>query len=139
MPLLRWQDVKGSKLRATAMARAGIDLVRIGLPSVIYAFGNNLLIIAVIWTFLVRRNALDAAIELDRRFGLKERVSTSLALTTEDRESQIGRALLDDASRRVAQVRVSEQFVIAPGWRVMIPLAPIIATGDSRQVVIATP
>ncbi|MFM2096606.1 MAG: hypothetical protein RIS70_3730 [Planctomycetota bacterium] len=85
------------------------------------------LFIAVIWTFLVRRNALDAAIELDRRFGLKERVSTSLALTTEDRESQIGRALLDDASRRVAQVRVSEQFVIAPGWRVMIPLAPIIA------------
>src|SRR5262245_4636513 len=39
------------------------------------------LVMAAVWTYVIRRTRLDAAIELDRRFGLKERVSSTLALT----------------------------------------------------------
>src|SRR5262245_13271778 len=39
------------------------------------------LALAGIWTYIIRRSKLDAAIELDRRYGLKERVSSLLALS----------------------------------------------------------
>ena len=42
------------------------------------------LLVAMVWTWFVRMRDLEAAIEIDRRFGLKERVSSSLALTTEE-------------------------------------------------------
>jgi len=87
------------------------------------------LLVSSLWTWLVRRNALDAAIELDRRFGLKERISSSLALRADDRESAVGRALLEDAARRVAQIRVAEQFRIAPRWHAVAPLLPAAVIG----------
>src|SRR5688572_29996625 len=34
------------------------------------------LLVATIWTIAKRRDSIDAAIEIDRRFGLKERVSS---------------------------------------------------------------
>src|SRR5262245_21792484 len=42
------------------------------------------LLLAGIWTYIIRRTKLDAAIELDKRFGLKERVSSTLALGPEE-------------------------------------------------------
>ena len=56
---------------------------------------------AIGWTLAVRRQAIDAAIEMDRRFGLKERVSSVLSLRDDELETEAGRALLRDASRRV--------------------------------------
>ena len=44
------------------------------------------------------------------RFGLKERVSSTLALSPEERESAAGQALVADAVRRVEQIEVSERF-----------------------------
>jgi hypothetical protein len=87
------------------------------------------LLVSSLWTWIVRHNALDAAIEIDRRFGLKERVSSSLALSAADRESAVGRALLDDAARRVAQIRVAEQFRLAPRWHAVAPLLPALVIG----------
>ena len=46
------------------------------------------LCIALIWAVLSRRGPLDAAIEIDRRFGLKERVSSTFALS--EHELQFG-------------------------------------------------
>ena len=81
-------------------------------------------IIAGVWTYVVRRDALSAAIEIDRRFGLKERVSSTLALAPSELDSEIGRALMDDAVRRVARIDVREQFRVTPGWRLALPLLP---------------
>lgn len=85
------------------------------------------LIMAAIWTYGIRRTRLDAAIEIDRRFGLKERVSSTLALSSDELGSEIGKALMTDAIRRVERIDVREQFRVSPTWRLVLPLAPAIA------------
>jgi hypothetical protein len=85
------------------------------------------LLVAGIWTYAIRRSALEAAIEIDRRFGLKERVSSTLAMEPEELNSEIGKALMQDAVRRVERIDVREQFKVAPSWRNVLPILPAIA------------
>jgi GNAT superfamily N-acetyltransferase len=87
------------------------------------------LLMAAIWTYVIRRSRLDAAIEIDRRFGLKERISSALALAPEEQGSDIGQALVSDAIRRVERIDVREQFRVSPTWRLVLPLVPAIAIG----------
>ena len=81
---------------------------------------------ALILAYVYRRGTLEAAIELDRRFGLKERVSTSLALSSDERESEIGQALVTDAVRRVERVEVAEQFPLILQRPAFLPLIPAL-------------
>jgi chemotaxis protein histidine kinase CheA len=85
------------------------------------------LVLAAALTYFRRRTSVEAAIELDRRFGLKERVSSSLTLTAQERETEAGQALLHDAAARVETLDVADQFKIAPGGRFALPLIPIAA------------
>jgi len=85
------------------------------------------LVMAGMWTWIIRRSQLDAAIELDRRFGLKERVSSTLALSPGERQTEIGQALVTDAVRRVERIDVREQFQVKPTWRALLPLVPAAA------------
>ena len=82
------------------------------------------LAIAAAWTFFSRRRALAAAIELDRRCGLKERVASTLSLTPAERESEIGQALVADAVRRVARVEVAEQFAVVLPRQTLLAFLP---------------
>ena len=81
-------------------------------------------LVALVWTWFHRRDSLAAAIEIDRRCGLKERVSSSLSLDPDALESEAGRALLADAVRRVARVDVNDQFPVALGRRALLPVVP---------------
>ncbi len=83
-------------------------------------------LLSVILTILGRRSRMHAAIELDRRFGLKERVSSTLALGESDLSSEAGQALLTDAERRVSRIDVRERFQINPGLRSLLPLIPAV-------------
>lgn len=65
---------------------------------------------AAVWAWFRKRDMVDAAIEIDRRFGLKERVSSSLSLSAEEAESKIGQALVADAARKVERIDVAEEF-----------------------------
>ncbi|OHB70541.1 MAG: hypothetical protein A2V70_18635 [Planctomycetes bacterium RBG_13_63_9] len=85
------------------------------------------LVMAGGWILATRRSPLEAAIEIDRRFALKERVASSLSLPAEDRRSEAGIALIDDAARRVRRVDVSAKFGIAPGKQILLPLLPALA------------
>jgi hypothetical protein len=87
------------------------------------AFSTGILA-AAIWTYLRRSSTLEAAIELDRRFRLKERVSSMLALDDGERETEAGQALVRDAVRRVEALEVKEQFGVAIGRRAWAPLVP---------------
>lgn len=82
---------------------------------------------AAIWTFIIRRGDMDAAIEIDRRFGFKERVSSTLSLAPSDQESEIGQALVDDAVRRVARVDIRERFPMQVNWKMLLPFVPAVA------------
>lgn len=80
-----------------------------------------------IWIGLTRRPTLDAAIEIDRRFGLKERVSSTLAMPPEELQTEAGQALVEDAVRRVQRVDVPSRFGTAPGKSILLPLLPAVA------------
>jgi hypothetical protein len=79
-----------------------------------------------LWIWLTRRRPLDAAIEIDKRFGLKERVSSTIALSQEELESEAGHALVDDAVARVRRVEVAARFPVRPGRPALLPLVPLV-------------
>jgi hypothetical protein len=68
-----------------------------------------------------RGGLLNAAIEIDQRCGLKERVSSCLALDPEELESEAGQALVQDAIRRVSHVNVGEQFRVRANRWALLP------------------
>ena len=82
---------------------------------------------AAVYSWLRRESRLTAAIEIDRRFGLKERVSSTLALPPAERETAIGQALVNDAVRRVERIDVGSRFKLALGRRNLLPLLPAAA------------
>ncbi|MEX2113451.1 MAG: hypothetical protein WD845_09710 [Pirellulales bacterium] len=94
---------------------------------------------AVVWTWLSDHESLEAAVEIDRRFGLKERVSSTLALSPGELDSDAGRALANDAAHRLQNVDVAERFAVRLDRRALLPLAPaalafVLALGiDGRQ------
>lgn len=84
-------------------------------------------VVALGWAVFSGRGRLDAAVELDRRFGLKERVSSSLALAPEELDTEAGQAVVADAVRRVSRLEVGEHFKVAPSRQLLLPLVPAIA------------
>jgi hypothetical protein len=81
---------------------------------------------AAAWSLGRRATPLEAAIEIDRRFSLKERVSSALALTPSDRESEAGEALLTDAVRCVERLDVHGRFAVRLPRRLLLPLLPAV-------------
>jgi hypothetical protein len=88
------------------------------------ALGLMIALGAALWR---RFGTIDAAIELDRRCGLKERVSSALALPASELETEAGQALIRDASRRVETVEVPRAFDVRVGWSALLPLLPAVA------------
>jgi len=78
------------------------------------------------WTWLTRQKPIEAAMEIDRRFALKERVSSAWVLPTEQRETEAGQAVTADATRRVARLELTERFTIRPPRQLLFPLAPAL-------------
>jgi len=85
------------------------------------------LLAAIVWSMHKRGRLLDAALEIDRRFALKERVSSTLAMPPEDVQSEAGQALTADALRRVKRINVAEKFTVVPPRKLLLPLAPAFA------------
>ena len=85
------------------------------------------LLTAIIWSLVTRRSELEAAIEIDRRFGLKERVSSTYALDAEQLGSSAGRALVEDAVKRVQRLHVADQFRLRLSRWSLLPLVPGVA------------
>ena len=98
--------------------------LRLGL-SLGTAVGVGLLA-AAIWTYARRWRATEAALEIDRRYGLRERISSAYALAAVERESAMGAALVRDAARRVEQIRVSDRFPISFSPWTLLPVVPTV-------------
>lgn len=76
-----------------------------------------------------RTSQLDAAVEVDRRFGLKERLSSALTLDADAAGTAAGQALVADAESRAARIDVRDQFPIRLDRRLawlLVPLAAIV-------------
>ncbi|QDV47822.1 hypothetical protein Enr13x_77340 [Stieleria neptunia] len=63
------------------------------------------------------------ALEVDRRFGLSERLSSSLSMSAADRESEFGLAVISDADRRADKIKIAEKFGYQPSRLGWLPLA----------------
>lgn len=74
-----------------------------------------------------RASRLDAAVEVDLRFGLKERLSSALMLDEASAGSPVGQALLADAESRAARIDVRDQFPVRLQRRLAWLLAPVAA------------
>jgi hypothetical protein len=112
---------------ALAAIVIGVDkLYPLGVaPGTWLAMGACLgLLTALAWTFWTRRGPVDAAIEIDRRFGLKERISTALALPESALDTPAGAAVVRDAIRRVSQIDIGERFRLHWSRWSLLPLAP---------------
>ncbi|MBN1854893.1 MAG: hypothetical protein JW829_19320 [Pirellulales bacterium] len=81
---------------------------------------------ATIWTLFRHRDTLDAAIAIDHRFGMKERIASSLLLSATDMNTRAGQALVQDALRRVERIDIGEHFRIGLGRRPWMPLIPAV-------------
>jgi septal ring factor EnvC (AmiA/AmiB activator) len=87
------------------------------------------LVVALVWTWLRGRSELEAAMEIDRRFELKERVASSLSLPPEAAETPAGRALLADAMRAIGRLEIDQRFRINIGRSALLPLVPALLAG----------
>lgn len=107
----------------------------------ITAAGVGGVLAAAVATWITRRSSLEAAMEIDRRFGLRERVASSLALAPAELQTEAGQALLNDAARRVERIDVAEKFRPQTSRRAWLPLLPAIAVfclvmfGENREAV----
>lgn len=63
------------------------------------------------------------ALEVDKRFGLNERLSSSLSMTPADRESEFGLAVISDADRQADKIKIAEKFAFQPSRLGWLPLA----------------
>ena len=77
-------------------------------------------------TFVGRATLADSAVEIDHRFALKERLSSALVLTDEDRETELGTALSDDANRRAEKLDIRDKFTWGFNRRLLLPLVPAL-------------
>ncbi|NOZ40001.1 MAG: hypothetical protein GXP24_07225 [Planctomycetes bacterium] len=84
------------------------------------------LLFALTWTWWRGRSELEAGVEIDRRYGLKERVASSLTLSPEEAKTPAGQALLTDAMRAVGRIDVDEKFKIRFQQRAWLPLVPAL-------------
>lgn len=75
---------------------------------------------ALAWS--IRRAPLpsDAALAIDRRFHLQERVTTALSLSPADAATPAGEALLADAAAKLDALSVRSKFPVAPGRRALV-------------------
>ncbi|HJZ93043.1 MAG TPA: hypothetical protein VKE40_19360 [Gemmataceae bacterium] len=75
--------------------------------------------IALWMTLRAVPSSLSAALAIDQRFDLKERVTTAVGLTAQDQSSPAGQALLADTNARLERVAVGGKFPVRIGWRAL--------------------
>jgi hypothetical protein len=95
-----------------------------------YVLGGLVALGTAIAVWLARRAApspLAAALEIDQRFDLKERVTTALSLTPDLQTSPAGQALLADANSKLERVVVPGKFPVRVGWRALFLPAQAVA------------
>lgn len=124
-----------STIAVAAMAITPLPLERIGLdPDRVnvtnwatgWMVGTTLLalVASLILTWLKSPTILQVATEVDGRFGLRERLSSSLtSFASKDAHSSASRALQSDAAKRAGQLKIADQFPLAPQRVTWLPLA----------------
>ena len=73
-------------------------------------------IVAWIWAKRATPSANSAALEIDTRFGLRERLTTAMGLSELERNTPAGQAVMADAAEKITPIAVKERFPVSPRW-----------------------
>ena len=101
----------------------------LGVAAWVWPVGAMVLatLVASILVWRRRVSPLSAAAEVDRRFQLRERLSSAWSLSEEDRHTSAGQAVWHDALRRVERLAIGERFPLTLSPRQALPLVPLLA------------
>jgi hypothetical protein len=116
---------------ALATVALGVEkLGRLPIPGAAwlpFAIAGGLsVVVAALIAALTGPDRTEAAVALDRAFGLNERLSTALTLPEELRETPAGRALVQDAIRHVSDLDVLDRFGLSVPRRAWVPVIPVV-------------
>ncbi|MCO8121869.1 hypothetical protein NHH03_08990 [Stieleria sp. TO1_6] len=78
---------------------------------------------SIVYAFATAPSNERVALEVDKRFGLNERLSSSLSMTPRDRETDFGLAVVEDADRRADKLKIAEKFQFQPSRLGWLPLS----------------
>jgi hypothetical protein len=88
------------------------------------------LVLAALIATITGPNRVDAAVAIDRAFHLNERLSTTLTLPIDLRDSPAGRALVADSIRHVSDLDIGSKFGLSLPRRAWVPIIPaLVALG----------
>ena len=116
-----------------AIAAPAIWVMNVDFDNWCYAWigGSSIaaLIAAGAYALVTAPSSESVATEVDRRFGLRERLSSSMTLDADERESDFGLALTADAEKRASQLEIADRFALKPSKLSWLPLSliPILA------------
>jgi hypothetical protein len=91
------------------------------------ASGGAAALVTGVAAFFLRPSQIYSAIELDRRFGLRERMSSALQLDSKERETPIGEALVQDAVAKAERIDVRDHFPIKSAPQTPWVLLPVLS------------
>lgn len=80
------------------------------------------LVVATLATASRAPTTREAAVEVDRRFGLGERISSAITVDSGERRTAFAEALVADANRRAEQLVIPERFPLRPRRSLWAPL-----------------
>jgi hypothetical protein len=107
-----------------AVEASGSGLLILTEPWFRWAIASSLFMVATVVGIVIawRRSPTQvvAALELDGRFQLRERVTTTLLLAPDSEQSAAGQALIADANERVAKLDVRTRFPVRLSWTALV-------------------
>jgi hypothetical protein len=113
-------------LRPLAFAALG-EAVRWTIPAALVGVST---LAALVMTYLKAPNRIAAALALDERFALRERVTTLVTLSPAQAGSSVGQALLQDVHTRVGSLNIATRFPLTLPWRTtLVPLGALALAG----------
>ncbi|MEM8666305.1 MAG: hypothetical protein AAGG48_02230 [Planctomycetota bacterium] len=123
----------GLVIATIAIALPALRPMNINFETWVYAWigGTTVaaLLAAATYVLVTAPSVESVAVEVDKRFGLRERLSSSMTLHEEERDSEFGLALMTDAEKRADQLAVADRFALRPTKLGLLPVSivPILA------------
>lgn len=122
--LLLYSSIAGIAIAISKLWPLGIDGT-VWFVSAIAIALSVCVIHTSIWLLRNRPTLMQAAMEIDRRYGLKERLSSTLALGHSENESPLAVALKADAVKKSENIDLRDHFAVRMQRPALWPLLPI--------------
>jgi len=121
--LLVYLSMAGIAIAISKLWPIGVDGTQWFVGSVLVAVLATLAH-SIVWAVRNNPSLLQATIEFDHRYRLKERLSSALMIQSNDTTSPLGEALLADASKKSEMIDLRDEFAIRFKRPALWPILP---------------